>query len=423
MKTLKVTLKQHTPLIHFQHYEKGATLRASEVKPKLDRFIIEKLGGGNYENVKKQVKNTYPKLFIPKEGVFALNYKLKIKEFGEKVEYLISSYLKKDEKEILDNKNILYISNSPYFAQESENKAIIRNQYKWSDIPRKGILYDGAELIFLAKDEVADSSGENIIDIINKYIQSFFVITNFGTRQDKGFGSFTVSNNGESEIDNILKKEFSFCYKSKKNYDRYDEESKPDFNLLFNKISAVYRKIRSGSSFQKYEKSSLMEYYDEKEIRWEKKYFKQQIIGKFKNNRGEIYRLKDFHRKVKYNNQGTPRFVRAVLGLPGQYEFILENPPLNDSKNKLIVTVDGGEEVKRYKSPITFKVINGYIYIIGDSVNPEILNKKFNFFVNIDKDDKYKNVSIGSLYTPSTFNLKDFMAYAMKPQNNYIKLK
>lgn len=166
-----------------------------------------------------------------------------------------------------------------------------------------------------------------------------------------------------------------------------------------------------------------MEYYDEKEIRWEKKYFKQQITGKFKNNRGETYRLKDFHRKVKYNNQGTPRFVRAVLGLPGQYEFILENPPLNDPKNKLIVTVDGGEEIKRYKSPITFKVINGYIYIIGNSVNPEILNKKFKFFVNIDKDNNYKNVSIGSLYTPSTFNLKDFMAYAMKSQNNYIKLK
>lgn len=422
MKTLKVTLKQHTPLIHFQHTENGATLRASEVKPKLDRFIIEKLGGGSYDNVKDQVKGTYPQLFIPKEGVFALNYKLNIKAFGEKVEYLISSYLKKDEKETLDDNCILYISNSPYFAQENENKAVIKNRNEWGNISRKGILYDGAELIFLAKDEVVDSSGKNIIDIINKYIQSFFVITNFGTRQDKGFGSFAISNDKEAEIENVLKKGFSFCYKSKKAYNGYNK-CKPDFNLLFNEISAVYRQLRSGFSFKEYKKSSLMEYYDEKEIRWEKKYFKQQITGKFKNNRGETYRLKDFHRKVKYNNQGTPRFVRAVLGLPGQYEFILENPPLNDPKNKLIVTVDGGEEIKRYKSPITFKVINGYIYIIGNSVNPEILNKKFKFFVNIDKDNNYKNVSIGSLYTPSTFNLKDFMAYAMKSQNNYIKLK
>ena len=45
MHTLKVTLKQHTPLIHFQHDQEGATLRASEVKPKLDKFILTKLGG------------------------------------------------------------------------------------------------------------------------------------------------------------------------------------------------------------------------------------------------------------------------------------------------------------------------------------------------------------------------------------------
>jgi len=36
-------LKQHTPIIHFQADQKGATLRASELKPKLDRFLIDKL--------------------------------------------------------------------------------------------------------------------------------------------------------------------------------------------------------------------------------------------------------------------------------------------------------------------------------------------------------------------------------------------
>ena len=157
MKTLKVTLKQHTPLIHFQHSEEGATLRSSEVKPKLDRFIIEKLGGGNYENVKNLVKKTYTQLFIPKDGIFALDYKLKIKALGNKNEYLISSYIKKEGKETLDKYNILYIANSPYFAQENENKKVIKYRDEWDNIPRKGLLYDGAELIFLAKDKVVDS--------------------------------------------------------------------------------------------------------------------------------------------------------------------------------------------------------------------------------------------------------------------------
>ena len=39
---LKFTLKQHTPIIHFQHNQHGATLRASELKPKLDKFLMKK---------------------------------------------------------------------------------------------------------------------------------------------------------------------------------------------------------------------------------------------------------------------------------------------------------------------------------------------------------------------------------------------
>ena len=52
MKTLKVTLKQHTPLIHFQHDQYGATLRASEVKPRFDKYLTQTIGG-NYDKWKK----------------------------------------------------------------------------------------------------------------------------------------------------------------------------------------------------------------------------------------------------------------------------------------------------------------------------------------------------------------------------------
>lgn len=40
---VEFTLKQHTPMIHFQSEQRGATLRATELKPKFDRFITEKL--------------------------------------------------------------------------------------------------------------------------------------------------------------------------------------------------------------------------------------------------------------------------------------------------------------------------------------------------------------------------------------------
>ena len=41
-------LKAHSPLIHFQHGSDGATLRVTEVKPKLDRYIIYKKGRDNH---------------------------------------------------------------------------------------------------------------------------------------------------------------------------------------------------------------------------------------------------------------------------------------------------------------------------------------------------------------------------------------
>ena len=69
---LTYRLVQQTPLIHFQHSEKGATLRATEVKPKLDRFIAEKLGGKN---------NVSSKWFI--DDTDALNYKMRIVAKGE----------------------------------------------------------------------------------------------------------------------------------------------------------------------------------------------------------------------------------------------------------------------------------------------------------------------------------------------------
>ena len=40
---LELRLEAQMPMVHFQSQMAGATIRASEVKPKLDRFILEKL--------------------------------------------------------------------------------------------------------------------------------------------------------------------------------------------------------------------------------------------------------------------------------------------------------------------------------------------------------------------------------------------
>lgn len=71
------SLEQETPLIHFQYDQAGACLRASEVKPQLDRFIIMKLGG------KALMRNdTEMKKWFISDMHNALNYRMTIHAHG-----------------------------------------------------------------------------------------------------------------------------------------------------------------------------------------------------------------------------------------------------------------------------------------------------------------------------------------------------
>ena len=76
MNQLTAILKQHTPMIHFQHNESGATLRASEVKPLLDKFILTKLRNGDIREGRLYAKKN--NWLIDNEKNYALNYKLSI---------------------------------------------------------------------------------------------------------------------------------------------------------------------------------------------------------------------------------------------------------------------------------------------------------------------------------------------------------
>ncbi|MEG1106971.1 MAG: hypothetical protein RSE20_09570, partial [Eubacterium sp.] len=70
-----IHLTQITPLIHFQSEEPGACLRASEVKPKLDRFIINELKRSNVKII--------PSFYIDEANSEALDYKMRFRVCGE----------------------------------------------------------------------------------------------------------------------------------------------------------------------------------------------------------------------------------------------------------------------------------------------------------------------------------------------------
>ena len=161
MHILNVSLKQHTPLIHFQHDQEGATLRASEVKPRLDKYILGKLGKENCnsfsaDNLKSlPIQQQYYEIgrltakqngwLVGKGDQPALNYKMRIKTEGKKYEHKIR------------------IINADKYA----------------------VYYNKISITLLFKDSL-------LSELLKKNIANFFIEFNFGFRQSKGYGSFTV---------------------------------------------------------------------------------------------------------------------------------------------------------------------------------------------------------------------------------------
>ncbi|MGP1447327.1 MAG: hypothetical protein ACTTKO_07360 [Candidatus Limimorpha sp.] len=436
MNKLTVTLKQHTPLIHFQHDQEGATLRASEVKPKLDKFILTKLGGKEgYQKGFEIAKNNGWIINNGKNDCKALDYKMRINidKSSIRTDYLLASYIKDTNITKLERQGIKAISNTPFFAQEKQNGEIVKacqnhNEIrKWNEIEKKGIFENGNIYIkIITEDEELSLS-------ISNYIQSFFICTNFGTRQSKGFGCFLptkiMNDNREiALIDNeeLLKQEFFFVYKK--------TLQSSEIGQILHTVNEDYKLLKSGRNYP-YARSKLLLYVEHlnSRIGWEKKFIKVKTKGVYETEEEIVYELKcrPFNRRRSYQSKPEYRYYRALLGLAEQFEFLLENPPQGDKRNKMIIKVKH-EDIQRYKSPLLFKVIENDIYLVGNEVSNDMLDESFKFLVNIQGDEGYEDEPIDVknplIKTPEDFSLKEFMLFAMNNRNdnavlNYEQLK
>lgn len=166
MKTLTVTLKQHTPLIHFQHDQYGATLRASEVKPKLDKFILVKFGNGIYaDGTKKAKANGW---LIGEHS--ALDYKLKIVS----KERISNLHLRNIEKE----KKKWSTEDFPLLLANMGGRDAVDELMNFS-------MYGNVVMYLICRND-------DLYNELMKQLPYFIVNTNFGQRSNKGFGSFTI---------------------------------------------------------------------------------------------------------------------------------------------------------------------------------------------------------------------------------------
>lgn len=371
----KFPLKQHTPLIHFQHDQDGATLRATELRPKIDAWIIERTTGINPKKdgnaALEAMLERHPEWLVGGGRALhpALDYKLHIRAEMDK-SYLIASFIPKTAREEFDALRVPYLTGVPYFA---DNEPIKNKQL---DRAKRGIMCKNIEIEVFCLDT-------ELMSAIEQALPYVFAYNNFGIRQSKGFGCFTLASQEVEDFEAILLEHEHY-----KNSLVYSFDKQVRLQQIFGKIDGEYKILKSGFAR---DRSQMMEYFEEKGIEWEKPLVKRELV----QNKG-------VPKRTDYSNDEKRQYVRALLGVAELYEF-----PHDREKIKIACAdedyEEGGTLVERFRSPITFKVFDENIYMLPEEIHDELYGKRFTF-------TNSRKVSI-TLRTPKkgVFDLNEFL--------------
>lgn len=398
MHKLEIKLKQHTPLIHFQHDQEGATLRASEVKPKLDKFVLTKLGQGDYQAGIIQAKERG--WLIGKGDHPALDYKIRIEstavekwdinerqKYTQRHEQRGKPFIQQGKEKYLakvrrsDRKTIYDLKPYPSFFANMDSDYSNPDEYRrfsFTDEPIGMTIHTRDTSLF----EYLSNP-----DLMN----DFFFQTNFGTRQSKGFGSFGLDKQDPYHRARRSQYRFKIEMDMWDNLKYIDEE----YKKVFECIELFYKTLRGGINLKNgrgdtlfYFKSLLYMYADEfLNAKWDKRKIKE-----------EFYRIE---RKSKQNTYD----VRDMLGFSTSEQWL----SFNDSIEK------SSEAADRMQSPILFKPIyddDSGIYTINILFQDEKVNMAgFKEGQKVKVHSKNHRGSDFYINLPQSFSTESFFNY------------
>ena len=328
---LELDLKCHAPIIHFQPSAnaKGATLRASEVKPKFDKYLWTK---------EPEELATYK----------LLPYKMK--------------FIAKN-KEVIDEKVADEYVDIPLYYAKDQKRMVITNP----------------KIVITCFDPTLQK-------LIVKHIKNFFIVTNFGAVQGKGYGSFTIDSEKNDQveqenIEKILMEEFGLktlykidCNKLVEKLAKFKAIKK-----IFRIIENFYKIIKGGINHKEYIKGFLFIHMNGKGIKNEKAALKTEIIDNpYSSNQNKV-------KQGSKINSHKECYVRALLGLSSSFAFKDQRRQKGGAVDVNIKISHADETIERFPSPLTFKVINKIIYIIPKKIDERIWEKEFVFTYELDK--------------------------------------
>ena len=352
---LKFELISQTPMIHFQSRQTGATLRAIEVKPKLDKFLR-----GKMENIPDS-------FFIPAndgKAPTALQYKMRV--FCE------------------EPPRVVHINDSTIHDNRLKYKFYYGDQGNHGELTM-GIISNPTVSILCFIPGLQELIVNNIVE--------FFLAYNFGTMQGKGFGGFLPKDMETEDAVIAAAKALHNRSGSKVYRMRFAQNATPQ--LMLNAAAHFYKLMKSGYNNSlvhppEYEKSFIYTYMAEAEhggFRSEKAYMKQRGISP------------DYHPNHNRDNvpaDGEYRYLRAVLGTTESISYLTGV----NSPRKRVTIKPVGNAPSRVPSPILFKVVRNNVLITALPVHEAVFQKTYSF----------KGYAEGSLQTPTEFDVQDFLA-------------
>lgn len=358
-------LVQHTPLIHFQHSEPHACLRATEVKPKLDRFLIEQL-----EKDDRFGDGRWKKWFVGDGSQQSFDYMMRITPNSEQVERTQSIERAIARAEHRPPNASFHEIHKNYFGNMASGNNIqdtIRETFKESLFYKDGLTLTIRCFI------------PELLTLIDEHIRGFFMMHNFGTRQRKGFGSFTVDIRTEPNAPKGFDLVGKYCPNAY--YCKLNDNVSAD--ALLDAVWVISAFLRSGFNRGEgnYVRGFVFRYFQrgKNPLANDKAFVKQKVL---RNVYNEATRGEHLH---PYGNNVRYRYVRGLLGTNENSRFCRApnaHTPVYD------IYTHSAEGVERFPSPLLFKPIGKFVFILPQKMPDEIFGSEF-YILKKKQEEEY----------------------------------
>ncbi len=362
-------LVQHTPLIHFQHSEPHACLRATEVKPKLDRFLIEQL-----EKDDRFGDGRWKKWFVGDGSQQSFDYMMRITPNSEQVDRTQSIERAIARAEHRPPNASLHEIHKNYFGNMASGNNIqdtIRETFKESLFYKDGLTLTIRCFI------------PELLTFIDEHIRGFFMMHNFGTRQRKGFGSFTVDISTEPNAPKGFDLVGKYCPNAY--YCKLDGNVNAD--ALLDAVWVISAFLRSGFNRGEgnYVRGFVFRYFQREKnpLANDKAFVKQQVL---RNVYNEATRGEHLH---PYGNNVRYRYVRGLLGTNENSRFC-RDPRGETREDRTVhnIYIHSAEGVERFPSPLLFKPIGKFVFILPQKMPDKIFGSEF-YILEKNQEEKY----------------------------------